>query len=63
MAGAAAVSLGTAPPAPAQWEPFVWRPSLLRALDDGAIRPWWQSWILWFGVYAAGWAGIYAYFW
>ena len=63
MAGMAIVSLATPPPAPAQWEPFVWRPSLLAGYGGEAPRPWWQGWRLWFGVYAAVWVGVYIYFW
>ena len=57
------VSLFTAPPAREQWEPFLWRPSLLTNLDDGTVRPWYKSLILWFGVFAGIWFYLYWHYW
>jgi SSS family solute:Na+ symporter len=63
MIGIAIVSLFTAPPREEQWRPFRWSPALLRNLADEKSRPWYQSFWLWAGIYAAAWVGIYAWFW
>lgn len=63
MIGVVIVSLATPPPPASQWEPFQWRPSLLKNLDEGRRRPWWQSLRLWFGVFALVWIGAYWWFW
>ena len=43
MIGIAAVSLLTAPPDYDKIAPYVWRPQLLRAYDEGVRRPWYQQ--------------------
>ena len=58
-----AVTVITAPARPDQYEPFLWRPALLRRMDAGVPRPAWQSVKLWFALYAAMWIGIYWWFW
>jgi hypothetical protein len=55
------VSWCTRPPEEEQWEPFLWRPSLLRAPEEE--RPWWQNRFLWFGLFAATWFTLYFMFW
>ncbi len=57
------VSLRTKAPATAQVEPFTWKRSWLRILDDGAKRPWWKSIWLWGALYALAWCYIYWRFW
>jgi len=64
MAGMAVVSLVTPPPRREQWEPFLWRPSLLASYHEGgAAPPWYRRLSLWFGVYAAIWFYLYWRFW
>lgn len=63
MAGIILVSLCTTAPAPERWQPFYWRPALLRHYDEGVHRPWYQSLRLWFGLYALIWLAVYGYFW
>jgi len=63
IVGIVLVSLVSEPPAREQWEPFVWRPSFLRQLDTGETRPWYQSLLLWYGIYAAVWVYLYWRFW
>jgi SSS family solute:Na+ symporter len=63
MALIVAVTLLTAP-APAQnWEPFLWRPSVLAQYDEGRPRPWYQKVKLWFALYALIWVSLYWRFW
>lgn len=59
MAGIVVVSLATPAPSPEQCDPFLWRPSLLRGLQDGERQPWYRSLTLWFTVYAAVWICLY----
>src|SRR5205814_359585 len=47
IAGIVVVSLATPAPPPAQWEPFLWRPSLLKVLKSTGPRPWYRSLRLW----------------
>jgi len=63
MLGITAVSLATAPPDYERIAPYVWRPQLLRAYDEGVRRPWYQQLKLWFGVVTVIWLTIYWYFW
>ncbi len=63
MALVVVVTLRTAPPAPRQWEPFLWRPSVLAQYDEGRRRPWFQQVKVWFALYALIWAYIYWRFW
>jgi solute:Na+ symporter, SSS family len=63
MGSVIVISLGSAPPAREQWEPFYWRPSLLSRYDEGVKRPWYQQLKLWFGLYAAVWLLIYCRYW
>lgn len=62
IAGIVLVTLATPAPAPAQWQPFVWRREFLSELRD-ASRPWYKSLRLWFVIYAIAWLGVYAYLW
>jgi SSS family solute:Na+ symporter len=61
--GIVVVSLATAPPAPEQWEPFHWSPSLLANLDHGQRRPWYQSLVLWYALFAVIWCYLYWRYW
>jgi len=63
MTGVVVVSLASTPPKREQWEPFLWRVSVLSQYDEGIRRPWYQSTKLWFAVYAAIWLAIYVRFW
>jgi solute:Na+ symporter, SSS family len=61
--GMVAISLSTAPPPVAQWQPFQWTPQQVRELAESIRRPWYQSVGLWFGVFAACWVAVYWWFW
>jgi len=63
LAGAVIVSLATAPPPRALWEPFQWSPSLLTLSSDGARRPWCKRLMLWYAIYAAIWFYLYWRYW
>jgi SSS family solute:Na+ symporter len=63
MIGIAAVSLLTAPPDYERIAPYLWRPQLLRAYDEGVRRPWYQQLKLWCGIVTVIWLGIYWWFW
>jgi len=63
LAGAVIVSLATAPPPRALWEPFQWSPSLLSLSSDGARRPWYKRLMLWYAIYAAIWFSLYWRYW
>lgn len=58
-----AVTLATAPAAPQQWQPFLWRAELLAQYDQARHRPWYQHVKLWFGLYALVWFYVYWRFW
>ena len=59
----AATTLCTTPVPTQNWEPFLWRPSLLAQFDGGRKRPWYQQVKTWFALYALIWAGLYWWFW
>ncbi len=60
----AIVSLNSTPPTPAQYTPFLWKPSWLSAYDEGsAKRPWYQLIKFWFALYAVAWCAVYWIFW
>jgi SSS family solute:Na+ symporter len=63
MLGIVVVSYRTAPPRPDQWQPFLWSRSLLASYEDGVKRPWYQSVMLWYSIYAAAWVFVYWRFW
>ncbi|MBN1343740.1 MAG: sodium/solute symporter [Phycisphaerae bacterium] len=63
MSGVVVVSLASTPPRREQWEPFRWRFGLLSQYDEGVRRPWYQSLLLWYVVYAVIWVAIYWRFW
>src|SRR5262249_25074025 len=63
MALIATVTLSTTPAPQQNWEPFLWRPTLLSQYDEGHSRPWYQQVKVWFGVYAVIWILIYWRFW
>ena len=63
MSGIAIVSLRFPAPATEAWAPFRWSPDLLRRLDFGPPRPWYQTIRFWFCLYAAIWLSVYAHFW
>ena len=63
MAGMLAVSLVTAPPAREQWEPFLWTPSLLKHIDGGERRPWYQTLVFWGIVFVIVWSLLYWRLW
>jgi SSS family solute:Na+ symporter len=63
MALIVAVTLLTAPAPPKNWEPFLWRPSVLAQYDQGRPRPWYQKVKLWFALYALIWLCLYWRFW
>jgi len=58
-----AVTLGTAPARPENYQPFLWRPAVLAQYDEGRQRPWYQQVKVWFGLYAVIWFYLYWRFW
>ena len=48
MIGVVIVSLMTEPPGVEKYESFIWTKEMLSRIDSEKIRPWWQSWKLWF---------------
>jgi len=56
------VSLATPPPPREQWEPFLWRPSMLLNIT-GESKPWYASAALWFTLYAMIFILIYWWLW
>lgn len=63
MTGMVFVALCTTPPDESQWRPFRWSWRWLMEKTDEKKRPWYQSWVLWFCVYAAIWAYLYWRYW
>lgn len=63
MVGMLLVSLAGPPPPREQWEPFYWRPSLLRHIDGAEGRPWWQTLRFWGFVFIVVWLFLYLWFW
>ncbi|MDY0169865.1 MAG: sodium/solute symporter [Thermoguttaceae bacterium] len=63
MAGMFAISLVTEPPAREQWEPFFWRPDMLRHIDGAEGRPWYQTLTFWSIVFVIIWGFLYYWFW
>jgi SSS family solute:Na+ symporter len=63
MIGIAIVSLMTLPPDYAKIAPYIWRPQLLRAYDEGVRRPWYQQLKVWCGIVVVIWLYIYWRFW
>ena len=63
MIGIALVALMTAPPDYARISPFVWRPALLRAYDEGVRRPWYQQLKFWCAIVTVIWLFLYWKFW
>ncbi len=63
MAGMFVVSLATEPPPPEQWQPFFWRPALLRDIDGAEGRPWYQTLRFWGAVFVVIWSVLYWWFW
>jgi SSS family solute:Na+ symporter len=61
--GIAAVTLSTAPPAPAQVEGLIWNLDMLRHYDDGRPRPWYQQVKFWWLLFLLGQVVIYWRFW
>jgi SSS family solute:Na+ symporter len=61
--GIVIVSLCTDPPDESQWKPFLWNWRWLTDYSSEAKRPWYQSWVLWFCVYATIWAYLYWRYW
>lgn len=57
------VSLMTPAPPREVWEPFLWRPSMLRQLTEDPLRPWYKSLRLWFALYAGIFIYLYWRFW
>ncbi|MGV8878084.1 MAG: SLC5 family protein [Sphingobacteriaceae bacterium] len=58
------VSLFTEAPSAEAVKPYIWQPSWVRTLDEGAIkRPWYKSIKFWFALYALAWCYIYWRFW
>lgn len=62
MAGVAIVSLATPAPDASNYEALVWKPAMLSRLSDER-RPWYQSLLLWYLVYAIIWVFLYWRFW
>jgi SSS family solute:Na+ symporter len=58
-----AVTLTSSPAPVQQWEPFLWRPTLLAQYDEGHPRPWYQQVKVWFSIYALAWLAVYWRFW
>jgi SSS family solute:Na+ symporter len=63
IGGMIAVSVATASPSEAQWQPFLWRPALLRDRDETTHRPWYARVWLWFSIYAIVWVIVYRWLW
>lgn len=63
MVGIVLVSLAYPAPPEITWRPFQWAPSMLRQLDDGAVRPWYQRLRLWWTCYVVLWGYLYWRFW
>ncbi|MCC6124560.1 MAG: sodium/solute symporter [Pirellulales bacterium] len=63
IVGIAIVSLKTAPPDESQWKPFRWNWRWLTDFSAEAKRPWYQSWVFWFCIYASIWAYLYWRYW
>ena len=63
MIGIAVVALMTAPPNYDEIAPYVWRPRLLSAYDEGLRRPWYQQLKLWCGIVTVVWLYLYWRFW
>ncbi len=61
--GIAIVALLTAPPDYQKIAPYVWRPKLLEAYDEGVRRPWYQQLKYWWGLVAIIWFYLYWRFW
>jgi solute:Na+ symporter, SSS family len=57
------VSLMTPAPPRESWEPFLWRPSFMKENIAGVACAWYARPLLWYGVLAVLWVGIYWYFW
>ncbi len=63
MIGVVVVSMLTPAPSEGQWKPFHWTLGALTEFDEGHRRPWYQSLLLWWGVYAIVWVFLYWRFW
>lgn len=63
MVGIVIVSLLTPVAAESLWRPFQWTPSVLRQFDEGVRRPWYQSLLMWWGIYIVVWVYLYWRFW
>lgn len=64
IAVVAVVSLATPAPPREQTQPYFWRPSLLTEhLAGEPPRPWYARALLWYGIFAFIWLGLYWRFW
>jgi SSS family solute:Na+ symporter len=63
MLGIVIVSLLTRPPSEDSWKPFLWTRKSVSVYDEGIVRPWYHSWVLWAAVYAGIWSYLYHRFW
>lgn len=63
MVGIVVVSLLTPAPEEARWRPFHWTLAALKQYDDGKKRSWYQSPLLWWGIYIVVWVYLYWRFW
>ena len=63
LSGMILVACLTKPPNRAAIATYIWSPSMLRELQTAGKRPWYQSVLLWFGIYAGIWCGLYWRFW
>ena len=63
MIGIAIVALSTPPPDYDKIAPYIWRPQLLQAYDEGIRRPWYQQLKFWCSVVVIIWLYIYWKFW
>ncbi len=63
MLGIAVVALATAPPDYDKITPYMWRPQLLQAYDEGVRRPWYQQLKFWCGIVVIIWVYLYWKFW
>ncbi len=63
MLGMVVVALVTTPPSPAEWEPFLWTPALLKNIDGAEGRPWYHGLRFWGAVFVLIWGFLYWRFW
>ena len=58
-----ALSLASAPAPAEKTEGLIWRPAMLRLPFGTPERPWYQSIVLWWGLFIAMFVGLYCWLW